>query len=172
MGTIVLTAWKKVLIQIFSGPYFPAFRLNKDDKNSKSGHFSRSVLLCCCSILSRACLLVIITSSVVFKSVLTLSWRRPLSYRNQSNAPYDNGLRHERVNIIEVSLEIVCNPCSKEVLTFSKTSDLKMMSKLSWCLLILPQIWRLELLPKGSNTILSKSRGFTVKTLKLVFRLV
>ena len=43
---------------------------------------------------------------------LTLSCRRPLSYRNQSidlrsksiySFLYDNGLRHERVNIIEPS---------------------------------------------------------------------
>ena len=41
------------------------------------------------------------------KQSLTLSWRRLLSYRNQSTDlrsklmdwfPYDNGLRHERVN--------------------------------------------------------------------------
>ena len=40
------------------------------------------------------------------KTMLTLSWRRPLSYRNQSIDllaksmewfPYDNGVRHERV---------------------------------------------------------------------------
>ena len=33
---------------------------------------------------------------------LTLSWRRPLSYRNQSMDwfLYDNGFRHERVNVI------------------------------------------------------------------------
>ena len=43
------------------------------------------------------------------KSILTLSRRRPLSYRNQSmdlqNKSmdwflYDNGLRHERVNVV------------------------------------------------------------------------
>ena len=40
------------------------------------------------------------------KKCLTLSWRRPLSYRNQSIDKqsmdcflYDNGLRHERVNV-------------------------------------------------------------------------
>ena len=42
---------------------------------------------------------------------LTLSWRRPLSYRNQSidlrSKPmdwflYDNGLRHERVNSVDI----------------------------------------------------------------------
>ena len=34
---------------------------------------------------------------------LTLSWRRPLSYRNKSMDwfLYDNGLRHERVNIFQ-----------------------------------------------------------------------
>ena len=44
--------------------------------------------------------------SIYIDSYLTLSWRRPLSYRNQSidllrksmdKFPYDNGLRHERV---------------------------------------------------------------------------
>ena len=43
----------------------------------------------------------------VLNAPLTLSWRRPLSYRNQSNDLqsklmdwflYDNGLRHERIN--------------------------------------------------------------------------
>ena len=42
---------------------------------------------------------------------VTLSWRRPLSYRNQSIDLrsksvdwflYDNGLRHERVNVFDV----------------------------------------------------------------------
>ena len=46
------------------------------------------------------------TEAVVQRLFLTLSWRRPLSYRNQSiDVPsksmdwflYDNGLRHERV---------------------------------------------------------------------------
>ena len=41
----------------------------------------------------------------VFRTHLTLSWRRPLSYRNQSTENpmdwflYDNGHRHERVNL-------------------------------------------------------------------------
>ena len=34
---------KSVRIWIFSGPYFPPFRLNADQKNSEYGHFSRSV---------------------------------------------------------------------------------------------------------------------------------
>ena len=47
---------------------------------------------------------------------LTLSWRRPLSYRNQSIDLlhksmdwflYDNGLRHERVNLFLVFLVFV-----------------------------------------------------------------
>ena len=33
---------KSVLIRSFSGPYFPAFGLNTDQKNSEYGHFSRS----------------------------------------------------------------------------------------------------------------------------------
>ena len=33
---------KNVHIRSFSGPHFPAFRLNTDLKNSKYGHFSRS----------------------------------------------------------------------------------------------------------------------------------
>ena len=36
---------------------------------------------------------------------LTLSWRRPLSYRNQSWFLYDNGLRHERVKLKLLILE-------------------------------------------------------------------
>ena len=44
---------------------------------------------------------------------LTLSWRRPLSYRNQSMDwfLYDNGLRHERVNLkapIKVKIDVLC----------------------------------------------------------------
>ena len=41
-------------------------------------------------------------------SVLTLSWRRPISYRNQSIDwfLYDIGLRHERVNEVCKILEI------------------------------------------------------------------
>ena len=31
---------KSARIQSFSGPYFPAFRLNTDQKNSEYGHFS------------------------------------------------------------------------------------------------------------------------------------
>ena len=46
----------------------------------------------------------------------TLSWRRPLSYRNQSIDLrsksmdwflYDNGLRHERVNIFDIELRFL-----------------------------------------------------------------
>ena len=51
----------------------------------------------------------LVSCSKLFKQIeitlhLTLSWRRPLSYRNQSIDLlckwflYDNGLRHERVN--------------------------------------------------------------------------
>ena len=55
---------------------------------------------------------------------LTLSWRRPLSYRNQSIDfqsksmdwfLYDNGLRHERVNAYsssKVSGEIEMDQCN------------------------------------------------------------
>ena len=47
-------------------------------------------------------------------AILTLSWQRPLSYRNQSIDLlrksmdwflYDNGLRHERVKSIEIKYE-------------------------------------------------------------------
>ena len=34
---------KRVHIRSFSGPYFPAFGLNTEKKNSEYGHFSRSV---------------------------------------------------------------------------------------------------------------------------------
>ena len=53
------------------------------------------------------------------KTTLTLSWRRPLSYRNQSIDLlckamdwflYDNGLRHERVNV-----------CTHDILTMRYT---------------------------------------------------
>ena len=56
----------------------------------------------------------------MFKTGLTLSWRRPLSYRNQSIDLlcklmdwflYDNGLRHERVDIFNFS--IIDNPSSE-----------------------------------------------------------
>ena len=49
--------------------------------------------------------------------ILTLSWRKPLSHRNQSIDLdlflYDNGLRHERVNSVflydlEISLMVYC----------------------------------------------------------------
>ena len=33
---------KSVRIRSYSGPYFPAFRLNTDQENSKYGHFSQS----------------------------------------------------------------------------------------------------------------------------------
>ena len=36
---------KSVRIGNFSGPYFPAFELNTDHKNSEYGHFSRSAYL-------------------------------------------------------------------------------------------------------------------------------
>ena len=35
---------KSVCIRSFSGPYFPAFRLNTDEKNSEYRHFSSSGL--------------------------------------------------------------------------------------------------------------------------------
>ena len=38
---------KDVRIWNFSGPYFPAFGLNTDQKNSKYGDFLRSVRLKC-----------------------------------------------------------------------------------------------------------------------------
>ena len=34
----------KSVTQSFSGPYFPAFGLNTDQKNSEYGHFSRSCI--------------------------------------------------------------------------------------------------------------------------------
>ena len=41
------------------------------------------------------------------KVTLTLSWRRPLSYRNQSDRfLYDNDLRHERVNAFSPSNQL------------------------------------------------------------------
>ena len=55
------------------------------------------------------CTMLIIQNKDFHEFVLTLSWRRPLSYRNQSIdlqsksmdfLLYDNGLRHERVNRI------------------------------------------------------------------------
>ena len=44
--------------------------------------------------------LLLIFSSILEATYLTLSWRRPLSYRNQSMDwfLYHNGLRHEKVN--------------------------------------------------------------------------
>ena len=62
-----------------------------------------------------------------FHDFLTLSWRRPLSYRNQSIDLlcklmdwflYDNGLRHERVkcNILEAQ---VTNLQNKVILLFA-----------------------------------------------------
>ena len=39
------TTWKSVRVWSFSGPYFPALRLNTDQKNSEYGHFSRSAQL-------------------------------------------------------------------------------------------------------------------------------
>ena len=68
----------------------------------------------------------------LFKLVpLTLSWRRPLSYRNQSIDLqsksidwflYDNGLRHERVKTIPLRHEkyLKHTPFSKQNITFSK----------------------------------------------------
>ena len=37
-----ITAWEVFKYGVFSGPYFPAFGLNTERKNSVSGHFSRS----------------------------------------------------------------------------------------------------------------------------------
>ena len=56
------------------------------------------------------------------KMLLTLSWRRPLSYRNQSIDlqsksmdwfQYDNGLRHERVNYLIIKPFNLLNPFSR-----------------------------------------------------------
>ena len=41
----------------------------------------------------------IINSILTHMEKLTLSWRRPLSYRNMGWFLYDNGLRHERVKV-------------------------------------------------------------------------
>ena len=35
---------KRVRIQGYSGPYFPAFELNRDQNNSEYGHFLRSAI--------------------------------------------------------------------------------------------------------------------------------
>ena len=110
----VQTAWKKVCIRVFSSPYFSAFRLiterysvslriqsecrkirtrktpNTDTlhANYRYEHILEAYLGPC-------------------QISLTLSWRRPLSYRNQSIDSesksmdwflYDKDLRHERVN--------------------------------------------------------------------------
>ena len=43
-----------------------------------------------------------------FELSSTLSWQRPISYRNQSRVLYDIGLRHERVNgVVPVSCDHV-----------------------------------------------------------------
>ena len=43
-NTIFIADYTEQIVRIrsFSGPYFPAFELNADQKNSKYGHFSRS----------------------------------------------------------------------------------------------------------------------------------
>ena len=45
LGSSVFTSttWKVSKYGVFSSPYFPAFGLNMDQKNSVFGHFSRSV---------------------------------------------------------------------------------------------------------------------------------
>ena len=52
-----------------------------------------------------------VDNDVALESLLTLSWRMPLSYRNQSTDLrsksmdwflYDNGLRHEMVNFDDI----------------------------------------------------------------------
>ena len=53
------------------------------------------------SLTSKICFTRHVYNAFIFR-ILTLSWRRPLSYRNQSKSMdwflYDNGLRHERVS--------------------------------------------------------------------------
>ena len=67
-----------------------------------------------------------------FKKSLTLSWRRPLSYRNQSIdllcksmdwLRYDNGLRHERVKVVSHRLTYASNlsmfaACTQLIVSF------------------------------------------------------
>ena len=64
---------------------------------------------------SSAKTICLFTVSFLEKRFLTLSWRRPLSYRNQSIDLriksmdwflYDNGLRHERVKVVFTSFYI------------------------------------------------------------------
>ena len=43
----VIRCVKRVLILSFCGPYFPAIKLKKDQKNSEYRHFSRSDLQVC-----------------------------------------------------------------------------------------------------------------------------
>ena len=77
---------------------------NTDQKNSEYGHFLHSEGIKRWSTLLLKQFLIIFT---ITSAYLTLSWRRPLSYRNQSIDLlresmdwylYDNGLRHERVS--------------------------------------------------------------------------
>ena len=88
---------------------------------------------------------------------LTLSWRRPLSYRNQSVDLlrksmdwflYDNGLLHERVNIhIRVLTELATDSVLKNFVNFTG-------KQLCWCLFLIRfQTWEpATSLKRGSNT--------------------
>ena len=77
--------------------------------------------------LKRFCLCI----TIVKQNCLTLSWRRPISYRNQSIDllcksmdwfPYDNGPRHERVNALffyysACSLKWIHKKCNGKILS-------------------------------------------------------
>ena len=60
---------------VFSGPYFPAFRPNTDQKNSVFGNFSRSVMRS--ELICNDFCFFFFASNPVFHSNLKKFWRNP-----------------------------------------------------------------------------------------------
>ena len=95
---------------------------------------------------SKSARYVVVNDSVWLLLLLTLSWRRPLSYKNQSIDLfcksmdwflYDNGLRHDRAK-----LTVICGNTHCFVRTFHYTSDKLIYS---WCgqsVLYDQRLWR------------------------------
>ena len=87
------------------------------------------------------------------KIKLTLSWRRPLSYRNQSMnlLPksmdwflYDNGLRHERVNNSNVI--VTFNHFSKrdDIKAYKTTKVIRKIDNINWSFIFIIK-WRIQI---------------------------
>ena len=92
-----------------------------------------------------------LTGSSIWKC-LTLSWRRPLSYRNQfidllcksvDWFLYDRGLRHKRVNVVLTNRDEVIQQYFKSGLSSNETlSVLSANHNVSLSIVLLERIWK------------------------------